>query len=98
MEFIMHHTVQKPSLLVTAILTTLLATFSPLTFAAVGTLDLTSSGIGFFCLILFVIAYLLVMGEELLHLRKSKPVLVAAGIIWMLLGWIYTQEGMPHEA
>lgn len=94
----MHHTLQKSSLLVTAILTTLLATFSPYTFAAVGTLDLTTSGIGYFCLVLFVIAYLLVMGEELLHLRKSKPVLVAAGIIWMLLGWIYTQEGMPHEA
>ena len=67
-------------------------------FAAVGSLDLTASGIGYFSLVLFVIAYLLVMGEELLHLRKSKPVLVAAGIIWMLLGWIYTQEGMPHEA
>ncbi len=94
----MHQTVRKSSLLVTAILTALLATLSPHTFAAVGTLDLTASGIGYFSLILFAIAYLLVMSEELLHLRKSKPVLVAAGIIWMLLGWIYTQEGMPHEA
>src|SRR5690606_28905769 len=98
MEFTMHHTLQKSSLLVTAILTTLLATFSPYTFAAVGTLDLTTSGIGYFCLVLFVIAYLLVMGEEMLHLRKSKPVLVAAGIIWMLIGWEYTQGGMPQAS
>ena len=94
----MHHTARKFSLSVTAILASLLVTLSPHTFAAVGSLDLTTSGIGYFSLVLFVIAYLLVMGEELLHLRKSKPVLVAAGIIWMLLGWVYTQEGMPHEA
>ncbi|MCC6241413.1 MAG: sodium:proton antiporter NhaD [Gemmatimonadaceae bacterium] len=29
------------------------------------------------------------MLEERLHLRKSKPVIVAAGIIWALIGWRY---------
>ncbi len=38
------------------------------------------------------------MLEEKLHLRKSKPVLIAAGIIWMLIGWVYTQAGLSHEA
>jgi Na+/H+ antiporter NhaD/arsenite permease-like protein len=44
----------------------------------------------------FVIAYLLVMDEEVLHLRKSKPVLIAAGIIWGTIGFIYVQNGMSE--
>ncbi len=76
----------------------LLALFSPHTFAAVGSLDLTTSGVGYIALTIFAIAYLLVMGEEKLHLRKSKPVLVAAGIIWMMIGWVYVQGGMSSES
>ncbi|WP_151703189.1 sodium:proton antiporter NhaD [Nitrincola alkalilacustris] len=70
-------------------------------FAAAGPLDLTASVPGFIALVVFVFAYVLVMGEEKLHLRKSKPVLVAAGIIWALVGWVYVQEGMtglPEDA
>lgn len=63
-----------------------------------GSIDLTSSVFGFTALSLFAIAYLLVIGEDLIHLRKSKPVLVAAGIIWLIIGWIYTQNGIPVEA
>lgn len=36
------------------------------------------------------------MAEEKLHLRKSKPVLVAAGIIWGMIGFVYTQNGMSE--
>ena len=31
---------------------------------------------------IFIVAYLFVMAEEFTHLRKSKPVIIAAGIIW----------------
>ncbi len=64
-------------------------------FAAAGPLDLTSSTVGIFAVVIFVLAYLLVMGEEYLHLRKSKPVLVAAGIIWVAIGWTYISDGIP---
>ena len=67
-------------------------------FAATGSIDLTSHTVGYFALFIFGIAYLLVMGEEKLHLRKSKPVLVAAGIIWMLIGWFYVQNGQSAES
>ncbi|MCR6679341.1 sodium:proton antiporter NhaD, partial [Escherichia marmotae] len=40
----------------------------------------------------------LVMAEEKLHMRKSKPVLVAAGLIWTMIGWVYVQAGMPDQA
>ncbi len=71
-------------------------------FAATGVshepLDLTSSTVGFVSLILFMIAYLFVMAEEYTHLRKSKPVIFAAGIIWAMIGWVYMSHGMSELA
>ncbi len=61
-------------------------------------LDLTHSGYGIAAIAVFVVAYLLVMGEEFLHLRKSKPVIIAAGIIWMLVGIAYALAGDTHTA
>ena len=63
--------------------------------------NLTGSGLGIFALVLFVAAYTLVIFEEQLHLRKSKPVLLAAGIIWVLVAISYAALGdthTPHEA
>lgn len=80
------------------VLALLLATISPITFAAVGEINLTNSGFGYAALILFAIAYILVMAEEMLHLRKSKPVLVAAGLIWILIGIVYAGGGLSASA
>ncbi len=68
--------------------------FSPAAFAVTGELDLTMSPVGIISLVLFVLAYVLVMAEEKLHLRKSKPVLVAAGVIWALVAWRYMQDDL----
>jgi len=57
--------------------------------AALTALDLTQSWVGYAALGIFFVAYALVIGEERLHLRKSKPVIVAAGAIWALIGWRY---------
>lgn len=56
-------------------------------------LVLTHSTIGYASLILFCFAYALVMLEEYLQLRKSKPVLLAAGLIWAMIGYVYQQHG-----
>ncbi|MDA0149084.1 sodium:proton antiporter NhaD [Vibrio sp. LaRot3] len=56
-------------------------------------LDLTQSTIGYVAIVIFAIAYTLVMLEEYLQLRKSKPVLLAAGLIWAMLGYVYSQQG-----
>ncbi len=61
-------------------------------------LDLTASGIGIAAIVVFVFAYLLVVGEEFIHLRKSKPVMLAAGIIWAMIGWVYAGHGMSELA
>ena len=62
------------------------------------TLDLTNHWVGWFGIFVFVIAYALVMAEEFTHLRKSKPVILAAGLIWSVIAWVYVQHGMPHAA
>ncbi|SHO57069.1 sodium:proton antiporter NhaD [Vibrio quintilis] len=60
--------------------------------------QLTSSPIGYSCLILFIVAYAIVMLEELVKLRKSKPVLLAAGLIWAIIGYAYQQVGEMEVA
>ncbi|AZM97832.1 sodium:proton antiporter NhaD [Vreelandella venusta] len=72
--------------------------FPTLSYASSGSLDLTASFAGIASVVIFVLAYALVMSEELIHMRKSKPVLVAAGLIWALVAWVYVQAGMPQEA
>ena len=57
-------------------------------------LDLTYHWAGFSALAIFVFAYALVMAEEFTHLRKSKPVVLAAGLIWGIVAFAYS--GTPH--
>ena len=78
----------------------LLGLFPSLSFAASTSpsLDLTSHMAGYIALIVFVIAYGFVMVEEFTHLRKSKPVILAAGIIWAIIGWVYASNGLTHAA
>ena len=52
-------------------------------------LDLTDHWVGFTSIGIFIVAYGLVMAEEFTHLRKSKPVILTAGLIWGLIAWVY---------
>ena len=61
-------------------------------------LGLTTHTVGYLALAIFAFAYLLVTAEEFTHLRKSKPVIIAAGLIWGMIGWVSTQAGMGHAA
>src|SRR5687767_14073206 len=61
-------------------------------------LDLTESWFGYLALAIFLIAYVLVIFEETTQLRKSKPVLMAAGLIWALIGMGYAAAGMGEQA
>lgn len=57
-----------------------------------GKLDLTEHPLGLLAVGIFVTAYAFVVLEEKLHLPKSKPVLVAAGVIWALIAWYCSQD------
>lgn len=63
-------------------------------------LNLTQHWVGYLGILIFIVAYAFVMLEEVTHMRKSKPVLLAAGIIWGLIGMIYAMDGItgPAEA
>ena len=56
-------------------------------------LNLSSSWVGYLSVLIFAVAYLLVVLEDVIHLRKSKPVMLAAGLIWLLIAIAYTQNG-----
>lgn len=60
--------------------------------------DFTTSIYGYLGLFLFILAYTLVTMENRLEMRKSKPVLFAAGLIWILVSLAYTGIGDTHTA
>jgi Na+/H+ antiporter NhaD/arsenite permease-like protein len=61
-------------------------------------LDLTGTWFGYLSLLIFVVAYILVILEETTQLRKSKPVLMAAGLIWALIGMAYAAADLGEQA
>jgi len=65
---------------------------------AVEPLDFTAHWAGILAVVLFVLAYALVVAEESIHLRKSKPVMVAAGLIWAVVALLYASQGDTHSA
>ena len=59
-------------------------------------LRFTDQWTGYMALAVFLAAYVLVIVEETLHLRKSKPVMVAAGAIWILTAIAYASQNQSH--
>jgi Na+/H+ antiporter NhaD/arsenite permease-like protein len=61
-------------------------------------LDLTTHWAGIASLVIFIAAYVAVVFEEPLKMRKSKPVMLAAGLIWALVGIAYAMAGQSDVA
>lgn len=68
----------------------------------IGVLKLTGTHRGLDCVLIFLAAYGLVMTEEFIQLRKSKPVVLVAGIIWAQAAHLAGSHGVPdaqiHQA
>ncbi len=60
--------------------------------------DLTATGPGAAALACFLLSYLAVALEERLRLAKSKPVMLAGGLIWALVAIAYRGAGLPAQA
>jgi len=56
--------------------------------------DLTRSTPALVALGVFAIAYAFVIAEEFTHLRKSKPVVLAAGVLWLLVALAWEKAGL----
>lgn len=86
------------STIITLIFSFLLFAFPQLSFASdedIKFLDLTTHWVGYASIAVFVLAYILVIAEEEIHMKKSKPVMVAAGIIWALVSVVYALKVDP---
>ncbi len=68
------------------------------TSAAGAVTDLTGTWMGMLALAIFFVAYVLIVSEEAIRLRKSKPIMVAAGFIWVLASIAFIQQGDPYGA
>ena len=55
-------------------------------------IDLTTSYVGILSLIVFILAYAVVMAEEFSHLRKSKPVIISAALIWGIIAFYFSSD------
>jgi len=74
-------------------------------FASAGAESASSTNInvgmhwaGITAIAVFVLSYAFVLAEEFTHMRKSKPVILGAGIIWLLVGFIAPQYGVDKDA
>lgn len=61
-----------------------------------GTFSLTHPG-ALFCIAVFVISYIGVIFEEQIGMRKSKPVMAGAAIIWITIALIAPDYGVTHD-
>jgi Na+/H+ antiporter NhaD/arsenite permease-like protein len=62
-----------------------------------GALSETHTAVGLAAVAIFVLAYVFVVLEEQLHLRKSKPVMLAAGVVWALIAWTASSSSKLSE-
>ena len=60
-------------------------------------MELILHPVGYISLFIFILAYAFVMTEEVTHLRKSKPVLFAAGSIWAMIAWMGSKYDDSHH-
>ncbi len=90
------------SSLIHRIVSILLLSVIPISVLASGNeahpIDFTRDWTGLICLVIFVIGYLLVAGEEPLSMKKSKPMLVAGSLIWVIAAIAYNLHGDKHTA
>ncbi len=80
--------------LMSQLLSSAMSGSSLVSLASAGGLDLTRHWAGYVALACFVIAYALVMAEEFTKLKKSGPVILAAGFIWAMLAFV--NRGTEH--
>ena len=64
-------------------------------------MNMLNTWVGYTSLIIFAIAYILIIFEEKIHLKKSKPIVLVGCLMWMLIG-IYEMKhagghGGAHE-
>lgn len=61
-------------------------------------LDLVGRPAGLACLAIFAASYAAVFAEEFTHMHKSKPVMLGASLIWVVIALVAPAHGVGHGA
>lgn len=61
-------------------------------------LDLTHHLVGYFSIAITVLAYVAAMSEEVIELRKSKPMVMGAALVWFAICIYYALHGEAKTA
>ena len=59
-------------------------------------MNMLNTWVGYISLIMFTIAYVLIILEEKIHLKKSKPIVLVGCLMWMLIGIYEMIHGEGH--
>ena len=61
-------------------------------------LNAVAMPLGISAVVVFCLSYVLVMTEEFTHLRKSKPVVLSAGLIWIFVALLAKDQNVSLQA
>ncbi len=61
-------------------------------------LNLTNHWVGYFAAALTVIAYIAAMGEDVIQLKKSKPMVLSSALVWFAICIYYAMHGQAKTA
>ena len=59
-------------------------------------MHMLNTWVGYLSLFLFAIAYILIIFEEKIHLKKSKPIVLVGCLMWLLIGIYEMKHGVGH--
>ena len=59
--------------------------------------NLTGTKLGIAAVVIFAFAYVFVIAEDLVKLRKSKPVIMASGLIWIIVALAHGPDAQMNE-
>ena len=66
--------------------------------ASITSLDLTHHVVGYLSVLITVSAYIAAMSEDVTELRKSKPMVLGAALIWFVICGYYAAHGLTKTA
>lgn len=61
-------------------------------------MDLTHHIVGYLSVLITVVAYISAMSEEVIQLRKSKPMVLGSALVWFVICIYYTMHGQAKVA
>ncbi len=62
-----------------------------------GIMNLTGAWIGYTSVIIFIVAYTLVIFEDIIHLKKAKPMILFSCFMWFFIGIYEAMNGGGHS-